>query len=166
MSQLPISARGLELAVSQAMQLRALLGEDADESLLIGTIEGETGLLNYVDRLGARLVSDWALIAMAERRLAALKQREALIARTLQQILEATGVTRVERAAMVLRLQANPPSVEILDETLIPPELMRHPDPPAPTPMKREIAAKLKAGEAVPGAQWAAKTHHLRVQER
>jgi len=80
-------------------------------------------------------------------------------AQSLQEYLlfhmQAAGITKVESPWFTLNVRANPPTVVIDSENLIPARYMRTPPPappPKPAPDKKAIADAIKAGEEVPGA--------------
>jgi hypothetical protein len=64
--------------------------------------------------------------------------------------MERTGLTRLAHPWLVLRIQANPPSVVIEDEGLLP-DGFRETITTVKL-LKAEIGKALKSGEAVPGA--------------
>lgn len=62
-------------------------------------------------------------------------------------------LSRVDGERCSVTVKAPASAVDVFAVALIPPELMRTPDPPAPEPNKVEIAKRLKAGQEVPGAR-------------
>lgn len=90
-------------------------------------------------------------------RLTALKKRRQNAAKALRDYLctnmQAVGITKLESPLFVIRLQNNPPSVDVFEPGLVPMVLMNTPPLPPPTPDKKEIAALLKAGRDVPGCR-------------
>lgn len=77
-----------------------------------------------------------------------------------QEALEATGRKKVEGATFTLALQKNPPSVEVLDEKLIPPTYFI---PQDPTLDKKSLLAQLKAGQSIAGVDMK-QTESLRIR--
>jgi hypothetical protein len=67
--------------------------------------------------------------------------------------MQAMGMTKIESPLFSLRLQNNPPSVDVFEPGLIPAQFMTTPKPPEPAPNKTAIAAAIKGGEEVPGAR-------------
>lgn len=63
------------------------------------------------------------------------------------------GHKRLEGELFTLRMHQNPPSVEIRDELLIPPEYLVEKPPPPPRIDKKGILDAIKAGKEVPGAR-------------
>lgn len=61
-----------------------------------------------------------------------------------------SGIKKVSDYRLTVAIQKNPPSVRVEDETLIPTEYFVPQDPKLD---KKSIAADLKAGKAVPGAE-------------
>jgi len=82
------------------------------------------------------------------------KVRSRLLA-SAQWAMEANSITQLTGTTNGLKLRKNPPSVVVLDESLIPVEYWDQkptPPPPAPTVSKAKIAQAIKANKEVPGA--------------
>lgn len=121
--------------------LEGLAGEWSDKALNVAryvrTLEGEAAAIDEATkRMSARAK---ALGSTAARLKCYLKTE-----------MERTGL-KPKGADLALRLQANPPSVVLDDETQIPPAYRR--TETVTTILKAEISAALKAGDAVPGAR-------------
>ena len=145
---------------------------DADEATIADTLEGEQWPLEkkgvavtYVIREADLMMDN---IDAEIERLKALKKRnqtkrDGLMA-YVHRCMQVAGLTSLPAGTFTFSVRKNPPSVEILDENAIPPELMNVPEPVAPTPDKKAIAKKLAAGEAVPGARHAMPTYRLEMK--
>lgn len=92
--------------------------------------------------------------AMKERRLSVEKRVEQIKAYLLSNMV-ATGTLRIETPSIRMMVRDNPESVQIDDETQIPPSFMVAPPPPALVPDKAALKAALKAGKDIPGARLA-----------
>jgi hypothetical protein len=78
-----------------------------------------------------------------------LKTKISSIKEYLQNQMEVAGLNKVKRPTITISIQANPPSVEVMDESLIPSTYMV----PQPSKIdKRAILTALKEGEFIPGA--------------
>lgn len=66
--------------------------------------------------------------------------------------MNATGVRKIEHPEVRLNIRANPASVKLADGVELPPEFMRVPEPPPPSPDKEKIKAALQAGQVIDGA--------------
>lgn len=90
-------------------------------------------------------------------RLKALKLHRVKAAQGLRDYLrnnmQAAGILKLESPLFKIRLQNNPPSVDVYEPKLIPIEYMTVPVAPPATPNKTAIAAAIKGGEEVPGAK-------------
>ena len=86
-----------------------------------------------------------------ERRQSALERHAGRLRDYLKGQMERTGIPRVKNPWVSVRIQPNPPSVVIEDETLVPDRFKQ----PVTTLklLKSDIARALKAGEAVFGAR-------------
>lgn len=91
------------------------------------------------------------------KRLTALKAQRQRVADALRDYVRrcmvAGGVEKIECPLFRLRLQNNPPRVEIFDERMVPAGYMARPEPPPARPDRRAIAEAIKRGEDVPGAK-------------
>lgn len=72
---------------------------------------------------------------------------------TLLAAMQTAGVTKMVSARFTVSVQANPPRVDIYDESLLPREYLVPVEPPAPRVDRKAISAVIKAGGTVPGAR-------------
>ena len=86
---------------------------------------------------------------LAEKRRAA-QARSDRLRQYLTDMMKRTGLENVEAGVWKLRIQANPPRVDIFDMKALPADFFTTPDP---VPDKKRIADAVKAGEAVPGVE-------------
>lgn len=97
-----------------------------------------------------------ALDAEIER-LTALKKRRQNAAKALRDYLrvnmQAMQITKLESPLFVIKLQNNPPAVDVFEPGLVPADCMVTPEPPPPAPDKKAIAQLLKKGIDVPGCR-------------
>src|SRR3954465_14833234 len=142
------SAFRVEKAMSAAMQVRDLLGDDPDERLLADALEGSTDVFEVVDRLIERSSADAALVRAGKERLARIEARNERTRGLIARMLDALDMRRLERPLAPPSVADGPRAVVITDEAELPPEFLRSvPDKPA-------IAAALKVGGVVPGATY------------
>lgn len=116
------------------------------------------GTREKVDRTAAVLAyfEAAALAARAERdRLASRAQyferQTARLEAYVLAVLDASKLAKIDGVTSTLAKRFNPESVVIEDGTVLAPEFLRVPPPPAPSPDKTAIKAAIKAGVAVPG---------------
>lgn len=79
----------------------------------------------------------------------------------LQNMLEVSGMHKVDAGLFKVRIQKNNPSVEIVDEAKIPDE---YKIPQEPKIDKKKLLNDLKNGSVVEGAKIAEASYHLRIQ--
>lgn len=79
----------------------------------------------------------------------------------LQNMLEVSGMHKVDAGLFKVRIQKNNPSVEIVDEAKIPDE---YKIPQEPKIDKKKLLNDLKNGSVVEGAKIAEVSYHLRIQ--
>lgn len=135
--------------------LGALLSED-DPALLIDTVEGETSLLEAIDRLLLTIAESDGLAKGADaaaeeiRRRAERFTKRAESARAMiEQALMIAEIDKLERPGATLSLIRRAAKVELTEESEIPSEFWKVGEPKLD---KKALAAALKEGRAIPGA--------------
>ena len=134
---------------------------DLDPQLIMDTLESLDGELNDKAVAIGQFTRNLDATAQAVReagkamldRAARLEKRAESIRSYMLYQLQFAGVSKIECPWFVIQVKHNPPSVVIDDEAAIPAAYKVQPEPPAPRPDKKAIAAALKAGEDVPGAR-------------
>jgi hypothetical protein len=138
-------------------QLELLNMADVPEDVLRDTLEGLEGAItakaeNIVAVIN-RLESDAESCKAEEKRLAELRRSREAHAKRLREYLkfnmERLGVEKIECPLFKISIKANPPAVRIEDESRIPLNYTRVPDPEID---KAAIKRDLLAGKDVPGA--------------
>lgn len=140
---------------------------DLDDQTIADTLDGMAGAIELKARNVAFVIRNCEALATqikeAEERMAArrkaLENRAARIRSYLQANMQACGMSAIECPEFKLAIRNNPPAVVIDAESQIPAEFMTQPEPPAPRPDKKAIAAAIKSGREVSGA-------HLEKSER
>lgn len=149
-----------ELA-AQYRQLAELLAErHDDEAVIADTLESLSGPLDArLENLAKMVRNIESAASGVEQTIAHLEARHAGLERAAQRgrrlildLMRTAGRDKVTTALFSLALKKNPGSVVVDDESQLDPAYFVHHEPPAPSPDKRQIAAALKAGKAVPGA--------------
>jgi hypothetical protein len=152
-----VSDRRLELETRAANRIRQTLvaayGDDTD--LIRDVIEGETSVREALAAVAETLQSvegDIEGIEIVMAKQAARKARYVRYRDGLREALacgmEVAEITSLKTPVATLSMRATPPSVEIIDQSVIPPAFMRVADP---SPDKRAILAAIKDGATVPG---------------
>jgi uncharacterized protein YlxW (UPF0749 family) len=132
---------------------RIVVDEEIFQDTLSSLEEAIEDKAENVAKLIKCLDSDCKAIKEEEQRLAdrrkALENKISSIKEYLQNQMEVAGLNKVKRPTITISIQANPPSVEVMDESLIPSTYMV----PQPSKIdKRAILTALKEGEFIPGA--------------
>ena len=144
-----------------------LLESEYDEQTIADTLEAMSGDLTTKAVDVAKFIKNLDATAeaikqaekeMAERRKTIEKKAES-IRNYLLVNMQSCDMTKIECPYFALTIKKNPPSVVIDDVNEIPSHLFTFPEPPPPSPDKKEIAKLLKDGIDVPGA-------HLEQNER
>jgi len=143
-----------ELAQNYAQLLE--IAEEIESDALVDTLESLRDAIEdkaeNIAKLIKNLEADAKIIKEEEQRLA--ERRRAIEAKVdklkmyLQEQLETAGLQKVKRPTITVAIQANPPSVDVIDETAIPIDFLI---PQAPKVDKKSILERLKKGESVPG---------------
>lgn len=141
------------ITLSEAVHIRNLVG-DADEQLLHDSLEGETDLFELVDELLEQYAEEDAQYEAIQNRLDALsvrksssKSRGDRIREALMACLQAGGLDSLRRPEGTLSLTDKKPSVESVDESLLPEQFFKTEKKVS----KSAINEALKRGEIVPG---------------
>lgn len=154
-----------EMAAGYRQLLNTLSEGDFDAQTIADTVEA-SGIVDDIAQKAAGIemvartmeMHTPALDAEIER-LTALKKRRQAAAKGLRDYLrsnmQAMSITKLESPLFVIKLQNNPPSVDVFEPGLIPSEFMRQKPPPPAEPDKTLIGAALKLGKDVPGAKLA-----------
>jgi hypothetical protein len=99
-------------------------------------------------------LAECEVIKNEEKRLAdrrkALENKVTGLKQYLFEQLEHAGLSKVKRPTITVSVQNNPPSVEVLDDLLIPSSFWIVPDP-VPSLDKKTIMKILKEGQEIPG---------------
>lgn len=143
-----------ELARSYAELLDR--AEEMESDALVDTLESLQDAIEdkaeNIAKFIRNLEADAKIIREEEQRLA--ERRRAIEAKVdklktyLQEQLEIAGLQKVKRPTITVSIQANPPSVDVIDETAIPIDFLIQ---QAPKVDKKSILERLKKGETVPG---------------
>jgi transcriptional regulator of heat shock response len=137
----------------QLLELADSLDQETFQDTLSSLEEAIEDKAENMAKLIKCLDSDCKAIKEEEQRLAdrrkALENKISSIKEYLQNQMEVAGLNKVKRPTITISIQANPPSVEVMDESLIPSTYMV----PQPSKIdKRAILTALKEGEFIPGA--------------
>lgn len=143
----------------QACDLLADL--DLDAQTVADTLESLSGDLEhkavnvaaFLRGLEATAASIKEAEAAMKKRREAMENRADSLREYLLGAMQHTGIRKISSPHFDLAIRAKPASVEIEDATQIPVDLLRTPEPPAPAPDKKAIAAAIKSGRDVPGAR-------------
>ena len=135
----------IERAMSAAMEAISALPDDGDNVLLLNTIEGESDVLEVLDRVVEAAIADKKLAELARERAKRIEARADRARGVALQIIEALGVSPLERGVYTASISHHR-EIGTLDETLLPDEFIRR------APDKVAIAKALRAGQEVAGA--------------
>ena len=136
---------------------------EIDEQTVNDTLEGLSGALEVKATNIAMMAKEMDYLAdavkAAEANMSArrkkLESRADSMRAYVKTAMEHAGISKIECPYFALSIRKNPPAVVIDSEALIPPEYMRTPEPPPPSPDKKAIGAALKEGKEVTGARLA-----------
>ena len=138
--------------------------DESQKDVLAGYLQGT---IEKRDRLGeflARMDAEAEAISEEEKRLSERRRGFEKIAKNMkdsihQQMVE-WGVKKVEGKLFTFAVQANPASIEITDEALIPGDYLDY----KPQVDKTKLKEALKAGQEVPGARLVTDRTSLRIR--
>ena len=152
------------LALNEQQQLATAIGMTFDpnapqSAAALAKIDNVAGVLSMAEaEISYFEAQRRAVDAQIQKR----KRACSAIMDALQLQMESWGVNKIGGRAHSFLLKKNPPSVEIVDDSLIPDEYRRWPDTIPPN--KTAIKEALQAGKEVPGAKLAAESKHLEVK--
>lgn len=138
-----------------------------DLEMFIDTLDAiEDSMESKAENIGKlikNLEGDVAVFKAEEQRLQkrrkSMENRIERLKRYTKEMLELAGKDRMSAGVFNIRLQKNPPSIRIVDETKIP-STYKQPQPDKI--MNQEILKDLKNGVVIPGAEIAPETKHIR----
>jgi len=131
--------------MSTAMQALAALPESDDLPLRIDTIEGESDVLELLDRIVELSIADNKLADSAKERAKRIEARAERARSLALRILEALEVPTLERPLYTATI-SHPRKAQVTNSDEVPPEYLRH------SVDMRLLAKALLAGEDVAGA--------------
>lgn len=153
------SLRLYQIAEDYLIALEALAElDDLPAEAIADTLEGLSGTFQdkaanvaaYIRSLDAEAAAIADARKAMERRQSALERHADRLRDYLKGQMERTGIPRVQNPWVSVRIQPNPPSVVVEDETMVP-ERFKQPVTTIKL-LKSDIAKALKAGESVFGA--------------
>jgi len=144
-SKLP-SGMAIQAAMSAAMEAISALPDDEDYGLLISTVEGESDILEVLDRVVEHAVADSKLAELARLRARRIEARADRARDIATRIVEALAISPLERPVYTASITyPRKPLVTNADE--LPPEYIRQ------SADMIAIGKALRAGETIPGAE-------------
>lgn len=148
------------IAETWLMHLEESDAEPAEQSPQWMTTEALLMDPREADRLNEAIAYLEALSAMTAKEIARQQARQRAIdeasyqlSRAALQAMETAEVTAIHGQHCTLRKRLNPPALKIEDESAIPEEWYRIPEPPKPAPHRPTIKAALECGLIVPGCR-------------
>ena len=144
-SKLPHGA-AIERAMSAAMEAISALPDDDDYSLILGTLEGETDILEVLDRIVEASIADAKLAELARLRARRIEARADRARDIATRIVEALAISPLERPVYTASLTF-PRKPLVTNADALPGTFIRH------APDMVAIGKALRAGELIPGAE-------------
>ncbi|MCY1570609.1 siphovirus Gp157 family protein [Staphylococcus pettenkoferi] len=149
-------------------QVYDLIAEQGDEQVLNDTLASiNDALEDKADGYVAVIKSLESDNAAIDEEIKRLQQRKTTnkngidrLKETLKETMESTGKTKFKTALNSYNIQNNPPSLNVLDEKLIPKDYWIS---QAPKLNKKDALAELKEGKEIPGVE-VKQTRSLRVR--
>lgn len=140
------SSHAIQAAMVAAQQAISTLPDDEDFALLISTIEGESDLMEVLDRIVEASIADAKLAELARLRARRIEARADKARDIACRIVEALAISPLERPLFTASLSfPRKPIVTNADE--VPPEYLRH------SVDMLKIGKALRAGEQISGAE-------------
>jgi hypothetical protein len=153
------SPLGRELSAHEELKVR--LKEqfpEADDQTLLDTLEGETSLVEVINRIAESAMDDETLAKAAKERAAEIVARSKRFSaraeskwNLVQWAMEKSERKKIEAASFTLSLGAKPKTVIVISAPDIPKGYMRTPEPLPPKPDLKAILEALKDGKSIEG---------------
>lgn len=149
-----------ELAAQYRRLAESLAEQHEDPQVIQDTLESESGRLDeHLENLAKMVRNIEAADSGVLRTMEDLAVRHAGLQRAAERgrkllldLMQRAQRDRVTTALFTLAVRKNPPAVIVDSVSQLPAAFLQLPEPPAPVPDKKAIAASLKAGQEVPGA--------------
>jgi hypothetical protein len=139
---------------AQLLEMAEVMDEEVFQDTLSSLSEAIEDKAENIAKLIRCLESDGKAIKEEEQRLLdrrkTIENRISGLKEYLQNQMEVAGLDKVKRATVTISIQANPPSVNVIDESLIPSTYML---PQPPKIDKKSILSALKNGEEIFGVE-------------
>jgi len=140
----------------EAMKLRQALGEDADPTLLLNTIEGETNLAEACVVVLEQTHEDEILIEGLAAKIAELTIRKGRMEKSVESrrgiilmAMDKAGLHTIRSPLGTMSVRDVKPKLVVTDEAKIPARFWK---PADPTLDRAAVKAALDANETIPGA--------------
>jgi hypothetical protein len=136
----------IERAMSAAMEIISTLPDDEDHALLLGSLEGETDIMEVLDRVVESSIADNKLAELARERAKRVEERARKSREIALKIIEALGVSPLTRPVYTASL-TYPRKPIVTDAMAVPDKFSR---------VSVDMVAlgkALRAGETIPGAE-------------
>ena len=144
-SNVPHGAQ-IERAMSAAMEVISTLPDDEDHALLLGSLEGETDIMEVLDRVVESSIADNKLAELARERAKRVEERARKSREIALKIIEALGISPLTRPVYTASL-TYPRKPIVTDAMAVPDKFSR---------VSVDMVAlgkALRAGETIPGAE-------------
>ena len=153
------SSHAIQNAMVAAQQVISTLPDDEDHALLLGSLEGETDIMEVLDRVIEHAIADGKLVEMARERARRIEARAARTRDVALRILEALGVSPLERPIYTASIMQIRKSI-VTDAMAVPDRFSRV------SVDMIALGKALRAGEEVPGAELSNAEPSLRITTR
>jgi hypothetical protein len=136
----------IERAMSAAMEVISTLPDDEDHALLLGSLEGETDIMEVLDRVVESSIADNKLAELARERAKRVEERARKSREIALKIIEALGVSPLTRPVYTASL-TYPRKPIVTDAMAVPDKFSRV------SVDMIALGKALRAGETIPGAE-------------
>ena len=140
-----ISPQRITAAMSAAMQAISALPANEDTALIRDTIEGQSDVFEIIDALAEKAIADKMLAEKASERAKRITERADGNRKVIANMLEALGLTKIERALFTASMAQRQEIVEVATNEALPSVFVRS------APDKVLIGKTLRHGNPVPG---------------